>query len=155
MAYYDGVSVIRIYNLSDWSVIQTLTLALPNLCAIWTFDDRYLITFPTYRTYFLVYDRTNSFTQIRNISFAYTNRKKCIAHQATNSYLCMGGPNFFFSLNLFDFSIASLFNVPSAAFNWKASEDLNFIVNYHYDHTVPARFFKIHKYCTGNKFYRI
>ncbi len=130
MVYYNFRSAIRIYNLSDWSFIRALSLAVPNSCAIWTFDDRYLITFPKNLNYFLVYDRTNDFTQIRNISSAYTHTKNWISHQTTNSYLCMGGtPTFYFSLNLFDFSIAFLFNGLFENY-LKASEDLNFFVTY-------------------------
>jgi hypothetical protein len=155
MVYYDLRTVIRIYNLSDWSVIRTLNLAVGNSCAIWTFDDRYLITFPRNLNYFLVYSRTSNFSQIKNISLAYKNTKKCIAHQKTNSYLCMGGlPAFYFSLNLFDFSIASLLDGFIASY-YKASENLNFFVSYHHDRALPVFFYQIHKYCTGNTFYHI
>lgn len=147
------MAIIRVYNLSDWSVFQTLNLSLPTSCAIWTFDDRYLIIFPTNSGHFLVYTRAN-FSLTMNISIAYTNVQKCIAHKETNSYLCIAdAPAVYFTLNLFDFSVDFLFTGSISIYN-KVSENLQVFTSYN-DSSIPARFYQINKYCTGNTFYHI
>jgi hypothetical protein len=90
-----------------------------------------------------------------NISIAYTNVQKCIANKETNSYLCIGdSPAVYFTLNLFDFSVAFLFTTGLNSINNKVSENLKVFTSFR-DQSIPARFYQVNKYCTGNTFYHI
>lgn len=81
LVFYGSFAVLRIYNLSDWTIIKTINLDRPTNYAIWSFDDRYLIVFPTNANYILVYDKSANWTLSRNVSIGYNNIGKCISRQ--------------------------------------------------------------------------
>jgi hypothetical protein len=77
-AYYGISAVIRVYNLSDWSLVREINLARATSCLVWSFDNQYLIMFPANVNYLLVYDRLANWSLSHNVSIGYSNIVKCI-----------------------------------------------------------------------------